>query len=76
MTEKKSYGIALIIWLLFGGIGAHRIYIQERASVLLWYWLAVIFTLTIIVWYDLFKMKSLIQEAYINEKARDMVLKN
>jgi TM2 domain-containing membrane protein YozV len=59
-TPRKSFGIAFVMWLLFGGFGAHRIYIQEKVSVILWYWLAVIGTLTIIVWIDVFRLKSMI----------------
>jgi TM2 domain-containing membrane protein YozV len=58
MTEQKSFGTALLLWLLFGSLGAHRVYCKEKVSVLLWYWLAFTCTLSIIFWIDLFLLKG------------------
>ncbi|MFC7371106.1 NINE protein [Fictibacillus iocasae] len=75
MTERKSFGLALIIWFFFGGFGGHRIYVQEKASVILWYWLAAIFTLSIICWIDLFRLKSMIRTSYEEEVMRERALR-
>lgn len=58
MTEKKSFGLALLLWFFLGSIGAHRMYAKESAVTLLWYWLAFICTLSIIFWVDLFLLKK------------------
>ena len=63
MTERKSFGVALALWFFFGGFGAHRVYAKESVVTLLWYWLAVICTLTIIVWVDLFLLKGMVKDA-------------
>jgi TM2 domain-containing membrane protein YozV len=76
VTEKKSYGTALLIWLFFGGLGAHRVYIKESAVVVLWYWLAAICTLSIIVWVDLFRLKGMIQEQYEQEYIKEKAFKD
>lgn len=76
VTEKKSFGIALVLWLFFGGIGAHRIYIKESASVILWYWLVAICTLSIYVWIDLFRLKGMIEGQYEKEYIKEKVLKS
>lgn len=62
-TEKKSFGLALLIWFFLGGIGGHRIYVKEKVSVILWYWLAAICTLGILPLVDVFLLKGWIQEA-------------
>lgn len=71
VTEKKSFGIAILIWLFFGGIGGHRVYITEKASTLLWYWLVTIITLGIFPLVDVFFIKSKIMlqnnSSYIEE---------
>lgn len=63
VSENKSFGLALLIWFFLGGIGGHRIYIQERVSVILWYWLASIFSLGIFPLIDLFLIKGMINKA-------------
>lgn len=72
MTEKKSFGIALLLWFFIGGIGGHRIYIQEKMTILLWYWLVTIITLGIFPIVDVFLMKNQIikanQSRLISEK--------
>jgi TM2 domain-containing membrane protein YozV len=72
MANRKSFGVALLIWFFLGGIGGHRIYIKEKVSVILWYWLLVIITLSIILWIDLFKLKSMIDDTHALEKARNL----
>jgi TM2 domain-containing membrane protein YozV len=62
-TEKKSFGTALLVWFFLGGFGGHRIYIKEKMSVALWYWLANICTLGILAIVDAFLLKGMIQEA-------------
>lgn len=73
LTEKKSFGVALVLWLFFGGLGAHRVYINEKVSVLLWYWLACICTLSIIAWVDLFRLKGMIKYQFENDYIKDTV---
>lgn len=63
MSENKSFGIALAIWLFFAGIGAHRVYVQEKATVFLWYWLVTIITLGIFPLVDVFLLKGLVDKA-------------
>lgn len=67
VTEKKSFGVALLIWFFFGGLGGHRIYIKEQASVIFWYWLVAVCTLSIFVWIDLFRLKGMIENQYEKE---------
>ena len=69
MTERKSFGLALLIWFFLGGIGGHRIYIQEKVSVILWYWLVTIVTLGIFPIVDAFRLKTLIIQAHAYDKA-------
>ena len=66
MTEKKSYGLALIFWWFTGGLGGHRIYIQEKMSIVLWYWLVSLCTLGIFPIIDLFRIKTLIKNTKNN----------
>lgn len=66
MTEKKSFGLAFVIWLFTGGLGGHRVYIQEKPSVLLWYWIVAFVTLGIFPIIDAFRLKSMIME--VNDK--------
>ena len=63
VSEKKSFGLALLIWFFLGGIGGHRIYIQEKVSVILWYWLVTLFTFGLFPLIDLFLIKGLIDKA-------------
>lgn len=63
MSENKSFGLALLIWFFLGGIGGHRIYIQEKVSVILWYWLATVITFGLFPIIDLFFIKGLIDTA-------------
>jgi TM2 domain-containing membrane protein YozV len=58
---EKNFGTALLLWFFVGGFGAHRVYVNDKISPLFFYWLAVIFTLTIILWVDLFKLKSMVE---------------
>ena len=69
-AQRKSFGIALILWLFFGGLGAHKMYIREKVHYIFWYWLAVICTLSIILWVDLFRLKTMIDRQYFEDKAR------
>ena len=64
-TGKKSFGTAFALWFFTGGIGGHRVYVNEKVSVLLWYWLAAICTLGILPLVDAFKLKGQILE--VNE---------
>ena len=66
MSENKSFGLALLIWFFLGGIGGHRIYIQEKVSVILWYWLATVCTFGLFPFIDLFLIKGLIDKANKN----------
>lgn len=63
MTEQKSFGIALLIWFFLGGIGGHRIYIYEKFSVILWYWLVTAITFGFFPIIDAFRIKKMIQDA-------------
>lgn len=62
-TEKKSFGIALILWFVLGVFGAHRVYVKENVVTLLYYWLLTIFTFGILPIVDLFLIKSMVMEA-------------
>jgi len=62
-TENKSFGIALLIWFFLGAIGGHRIYIKEKVSVVLYYWLLATITFGILPIVDLFLIKGMIKEA-------------
>lgn len=71
--EKKSFGVAFVLWLFLGGLGAHRIYIKESAVTFLWYWLATICTLGIIVIVDLFLLKGMIEKQYMDNKTKNLM---
>ena len=70
--EKKSFGIALLMWFIAGGIGGHRIYIQEKASVLLWYWIVTIITVGIFPIVDLFLIGGMIERRNLDDKIRSL----
>lgn len=65
MTEKKSFGIAFIIWLFTGAAGGHKIYIEEKFHYIFWYWALSAVTLGIAPIVSAFRMKKRIAE--INE---------
>ena len=67
MTEKKSFGVALLVWFFLGGLGGHRIYIREKVHFLFWYWLVVACTFGIVLLIDLFLIKGMVAEE--NRKA-------
>lgn len=58
MTEKKKFSTALLIWLFFGAIGGHKIYINERFHYLFWYWLLSLLTFGIAPIVSLFRIKG------------------
>ena len=60
--EKKSFGMALIIWFFAGGIGAHKIYIEEKFHYILWYWLLTVVTLGFAPLVGAFLMSNRIRE--------------
>ena len=62
MTEKKSFGVAILIWLFLAGLGGHRIYIKERMSILFYYWLITCITFGIAPLVDLFLIKGMIKK--------------
>ena len=64
MTEKKSFGVALLVWFFLGGLGGHRIYIQEKVHYIFWYWLVATFSLGIVCIADLFLLKRMIADAH------------
>lgn len=64
-TEKKSFGMALLVWFFTGGIGGHKIYLEEKFSYILWYWLLTVCTFGIAPLVGVFRIKSRIFE--INE---------
>lgn len=35
----KKKRVAYLSWLLFGFIGGHKVYIEDKLHYLLWYWL-------------------------------------
>ena len=65
VSETKSFGLSLLIWFFLGGIGGHRIYIQEKVSVILWYWLVTLITFGIFPLVDLFLIKGMINKTNI-----------
>jgi hypothetical protein len=69
-VQRKSFGVALLLWLFFGSIGAHKMYVKERVHYIFWYWLASICTLSIILWIDLFRMKGMIDRQYFEDKGK------
>lgn len=58
MTEQKKFSVAFVLWLFGGMFGAHKVYIEEKVSVLLWYWLASMLTFGLVPLISLFKMKN------------------
>ncbi|PJZ19745.1 hypothetical protein CEW46_21435 [Bacillus cereus] len=76
MQSQKSFGMALVIWLFFGGLGAHRMYIKESVHYILWYWLATICTIGILPIVDLFLMSGMIKEANRKSVQEEMAIRN
>jgi len=72
MKTGKSFGLALILWLFGGMIGLHRIYIQEKVSVIIWYWFVAFITFGLFPIIDLFRLKSLIEMANLKAKVREL----
>lgn len=72
-TEKKSFGLAVVLWIFTGMVGGHRVYIREQPSALLWYWLAAFCSFGIVPIVGLFQIKGKIQEVNyaIDEKKRN-----
>jgi TM2 domain-containing membrane protein YozV len=60
-TENKSFGTAFLLWFFLGGLGAHRVYINESPVTLIWYWLATVCTLGILPLVDVFLLKGMCQ---------------
>lgn len=69
---RKSFGIALLLWLLAGMIGGHRIYIKEKVSIILWYWIIAFGTFGIVPLVDLFRLKSMIDKEYYKSKLESL----
>lgn len=60
MVVRKEYGKALLFWWFTGGIGGHRIFIQEKMSIIFWYWALNLCTFGIFAIVDAFRLKTLI----------------
>jgi TM2 domain-containing membrane protein YozV len=71
LVQKKDFAKALLFWLFFGGFGAHRIYVQEKMHVILWYWIANICTLGILGIVDAFLLKGMIEAKYQEDKDKE-----
>ena len=71
--EKKSFGVALVLWFFLGGLGMHRIYIKETPVTLLWYWIAAICTFGILPIVDLFLLKGMIEKKHMDDKAKNLM---
>ena len=69
ISSEKSFGKALLFALVFGGLGAHRIYLKESIMPVFYYWFLIAITLTGIYWYDLFTLKSKVIQANLMHKA-------
>lgn len=63
MAENKSFGLSLVIWFFTGGIGGHRIYVNETVSVLFYYWIGTLLTFGLLPLIDLFLIKGMIRKA-------------
>ena len=69
-ANKKSQGVSYLLWLILGGIGAHRFYIGRTATgaVMLVLWLAGLLVgvtwLIVIVWWivDAFLIPGMVRE--------------
>ena len=71
--EKKSFGIALLLWFVGAGFGAHRVYVKESVFTLLWYWLAAICSFGILPLVDLFLIKGMIEKQYMDDKTKNLM---
>jgi hypothetical protein len=76
MTERKDYGKALLFWWFTGGIGGHRIYIQERISIVFWYWALNLCTLGIFGLVDAFRLRSLIDFKFEMDRQAEKMKRN
>jgi TM2 domain-containing membrane protein YozV len=70
---RKDFAKAFLFWLFFGGIGAHRVYISEKVTVLLWYWAANICTLGILGIVDVFLLKGMIDKQWKEDQMKAKV---
>ena len=69
--EKKSFGIALLLWFVGGAFGAHRVYVKESVFTFFWYFLAAFFTFGLLPLIDLFLIKGMIEKKYMNDKIKN-----
>jgi TM2 domain-containing membrane protein YozV len=71
MIIRKDFAKALLFWLFFGAIGAHRIYITERMHFILWYFIVNACTFGILAIVDLFLLKGMIDKKFTEDKAME-----
>jgi TM2 domain-containing membrane protein YozV len=76
MKKEKDFTVALLVWFFFGGLGGHRIYIQEKLHYLFWYWIVTVITFGIFPIIDLFSIKGLIEKEKFHEAAKAQYYKN
>lgn len=58
MTEYKKFSTGVLVWIFFGGIGGHRIYVEERFHYLFWYWAFSLITFGIAPIVGLFRLRK------------------
>lgn len=62
-TERKSFGAALFFFIFGGLIGAHFVYVTERAHYLLWFWIVSLVSFGIIPLITAFFIKRMVVDA-------------
>lgn len=73
ITESKKFSTAFLFWIFLGGLGAHRVYMNENPVTLIWYWLGTLCTFGILPLVDVFliKNKVLLINNNIEERKRN-----
>lgn len=69
--EDKNFGMALIIWFFTGGIGGHKVYIEEKFHYIFWYWAFTLITFGLAPLIGAFKLKGRIQEINLMNSAKN-----
>lgn len=61
--NKKSTGVAFLLWLFLGGLGAHFIYAKDKWHYLAWFWLASALTIGLLPLITAFMIPGMVREA-------------
>lgn len=58
-NEKKSTGVAYLLWFLFGGLGVHRFYLGKTGSAVAMMLLTILGALTLVIYVGAFLLLAM-----------------